>query len=240
MAAHARAAHRDDIPGPGSGAQPVFTVGAQLATVVRRGGTAPDRRAAYRMCEEMLRSVAIDDPYRVLRSYPFQLSGGLAQRILISMALINRPDLVIADEPGTALDVTVQRQTLRLMNDLTRAYGAAVLLITHNLGVVREFAERVYVMYAGNIVEEATTDALFRSPQHPYTQALLRAVPRLSAKVAPAGIDGNIPDYVSPPPGCRFGPRCPHARDACSRPVPMVDTAAGNRVRCVLPCAPNG
>lgn len=225
---------------PEAALNPVFTVGAQLATVVRRGGTAGDRRTAYRMCEEMLRSVAIDDPYRVLRSYPFQLSGGLNQRILISMALINRPDLVIADEPGTALDVTVQRQTLRLMNDLTRAYGAAVLLITHNLGVVREFAERVYVMYAGNIVEEATTDELFRSPQHPYTQALLRAVPRLSARVSPAGIDGNIPDYVSPPPGCRFGPRCPHAQDACSRPVHMVDTAAGNRVRCVLQYAPNG
>ena len=224
---------------PEAALNPVFTVGAQLATVVRRGGTAPDRRTAYRMCEEMLRSVAIDDPYRVLRSYPFQLSGGLNQRILISMALINRPDLVIADEPGTALDVTVQQQTLRLMDELTRAYGAAVLLITHNLGVVREFAERVYVMYAGNIVEEATTDELFRSPQHPYTQALLRAVPRLSARVSPAGIDGNIPDYVSPPPGCRFGPRCPHAQDACSRPVRMVDTAAGSRVRCVLQYPPD-
>ena len=150
------------------------------------------------------------------------------------MALINRPDLVIADEPGTALDVTVQQQTLRLMNDLTRAYGAAVLLITHNLGVVREFAERVYVMYAGNIVEEATTAELFRSPQHPYTKALLRAVPRLSARVPAIGIDGGIPNYVSPPPGCRFAPRCPHARDDCGEPVRMVGTVAGSRVRCVL------
>ena len=109
-----------------------------------------------------------------------------------------------------------------------------MLLITHNLGVVREFAERVYVMYAGNIVEEAATEDLFRSPQHPYTQALLRAVPRLSASVPPAGIDGNVPDYVSPPPGCRFAPRCPHAQDTCNLPVRMVDSAAGSRVRCVL------
>ena len=225
---------------PEAALNPVFTVGAQLATVARRGGTASDRSTAYQLSEEMLRSVAIDDPYRVLRSYPFQLSGGLNQRILISMALINRPDLVIADEPGTALDVTVQRQTLRLMNDLTRAYGAAVLLITHNLGVVREFAERVYVMYAGNIVEEATTEQLFRSPQHPYTKALLRAVPQLSARVAPTGIDGNIPDYVSPPPGCRFAPRCPHAQGACSERVRMVDTPAGSRVRCVLQYSTQG
>ena len=206
---------------PEAALNPVFTVGAQLATVVRRGGTAPDRRAAYRMCEEMLRSVAIDDPYRVLRSYPFQLSGGLNQRILISMALINRPDLVIADEPGTALDVTVQQQTLRLMNDLTRAYGAAVLLITHNLGVVREFAERVYVMYAGNIVEEATTDELFHNPQHPYTQgaASRRAAPlrrgcarrnrreHTGLRLSPAG----LPVRASLPACAGHLPTCPSA-----------------------------
>lgn len=219
---------------PDAALNPVFTVGTQLATVARRGGSADGRKAAYELSEEMLRSVAIEDPYRVLNSYPFQLSGGLNQRILISMALINRPDLVIADEPGTALDVTVQQQTLKLMNDLTRAYGAAVLLITHNLGVVREFAERVYVMYAGNIVEEATTEELFRSPQHPYTKALLRAVPRLSAKVPAVGIDGSIPDYVFLPPGCRFAPRCPHAHEACDEPVRMVETSGGSRVRCVL------
>ena len=225
---------------PEAALNPVFTVGAQLATVARRGGSAGSRRAAYKLSEEMLRRVAVDDPYRVLNSYPFQLSGGLNQRILISMALINRPDLVIADEPGTALDVTVQQQTLQLMNDLTRADGAAVLLITHNLGVVREFAERVYVMYAGNIVEESTTEQLFRSPQHPYTKALLRAVPRLSARVSPVGIDGSVPDYVSLPPGCRFSPRCPHVRESCNAPVPMVGTAGDTRVRCVLPTSDAG
>ena len=219
---------------PEAALNPVFTVGTQLATAARRGGSAQGRASAYELCERMLRSVAVDDPYRVLNSYPFQLSGGLNQRILISMALINRPDLVIADEPGTALDVTVQQQTLRLMDELTRAYGAAVLLITHNLGVVREFAERVYVMYAGNIVEEATTEQLFRSPQHPYTQALLRAVPRLSANITPIGIDGGIPDYVSPPTGCRFAPRCPHARAGCDTPIQMYDVSAGGRVRCIL------
>ena len=219
---------------PEAALNPVFTVGHQLSTVARRGGGAQGRKDAFALSRKMLRKVAVDDPDRVLGSFPFQLSGGLNQRILISMALINRPDLVVADEPGTALDVTVQQQTLHLMTDLTREYGAAVLLITHNLGVVREFAERVYVMYAGNIVEEATTEELFRSPKHPYTRALLRAVPNLAAKVLPVGIEGNIPNYVAPPPGCRFAPRCPHVQEICSRPVEMVDTAAGNQVRCVL------
>ena len=218
---------------PEAALNPVFTVGAQLSKVVRRGGTAGNRRTADRLCEDMLRSVAVNDPDRVLQSYPFQLSGGLNQRILISMALINRPELVIADEPGTALDVTIQQQTLRLMDELTRARGTAVLLITHNLGVVREFAERVYVMYAGNIVEEATTEELFRNPRHPYTQALLRAVPRLSVKASPSGIDGNVPNYVTPPPGCRFAPRCPHASGACNQSVPMFGKA-GSLVRCLL------
>lgn len=219
---------------PAAALNPVFTVGHQLVTVVLRGGQATTRKQAYKLASDMLRKAAIIDPDRVLSSFPFQLSGGLNQRVLIAMALINRPGLVLADEPGTALDVTVQDQTLRLMNDLTQEYGAAVLLITHNLGVVREFAERVYVMYAGNIVEEADVETLFRDPKHPYTQALLRAVPQLSGHNLPVGIDGNIPDYIDPPPGCRFEPRCPHARPACHRAVPMYHLASGSAVRCVL------
>ena len=219
---------------PSAALNPVFTVGNQLATVALRGGSANNRREAMTLAGEMLQKVAITDPARVLRSFPFQLSGGLNQRVLISMALINNPDLVLADEPGTALDVTVQEQTLRLMNDLTQADGAAVLLITHNLGVVRAFAERVYVMYAGNIVEEADVATLFSSPKHPYTEALLKAVPQLSASSLPVGIDGNVPDYINPPEGCRFSPRCPHAMPACDRPVPMVEIGDGSSVRCRL------
>lgn len=219
---------------PSAALNPVFTVGNQLATVALRGGSANNRREAMILAGEMLQKVAITDPDRVLRSFPFQLSGGLNQRVLISMALINNPDLVLADEPGTALDVTVQEQTLRLMNDLTQADGAAVLLITHNLGVVRAFAERVYVMYAGNIVEEADVATLFSSPKHPYTEALLKAVPQLSASSLPVGIDGNVPDYINPPEGCRFSPRCPHAMPACDRPVPMVEIGDGSSVRCRL------
>jgi peptide/nickel transport system ATP-binding protein len=219
---------------PAAALNPVFTVGTQLATVALRGGSASNRREAMTRAGDMLRKVAITDPDRVLRSFPFQLSGGLNQRVLISMALINNPDLVLADEPGTALDVTVQEQTLRLMNDLTQANGAAVLLITHNLGVVRAFAERVYVMYAGTIVEEADVATLFSSPKHPYTEALLKAVPQLSASSLPMGIDGNIPDYINPPGGCRFSPRCPHAMPVCDKPVSMVEIGDGSSVRCTL------
>jgi len=219
---------------PAAALNPVFTVGTQLATVALRGGSASNRHEAMTLASDMLRKVAITDPNRVLKSFPFQLSGGLNQRVLISMALINKPDLVLADEPGTALDVTVQEQTLRLMNDLAQANGAAVLLITHNLGVVRAFAKRVYVMYAGTIVEESDVATLFSSPKHPYTEALLKAVPQLSASKLPTGIDGNIPDYLNPPRGCRFSPRCPHAMPACDKPVSMVRMGDGSSVRCTL------
>ena len=182
---------------------------------------------------EALRHVHIVDSERVLASYPFQLSGGLNQRILITMALVNRPRVVVADEPGSALDVTVQAQTLRLMEALTDEVGAAVLLITHNLGVVRKFAQRVYVMYSGTIVEEAETAQLFEAPRHPYTAALLAAVPRLTGEGLPQPIPGQVPDYTNPPVGCRFRPRCPHAQAACSNP-PFAEPVPGHRVRCVL------
>ena len=219
---------------PSAALNPVFTIGDQLSTAILRGGTAGDRKSALAIASDMLLKVAIGDPDRVLASYPFQLSGGLNQRVLISMALVNNPDLVLADEPGTALDVTVQEQTLHLMSELTRDNGAAVLLITHNLGVVREFAERVYVMYAGTVVEAADTATIFKNPLHPYTRALIEAVPRLSGGTLPRGIDGNVPDYIEPPSGCRFHPRCPHAREVCRDPVAMRPVGDGHRVACVL------
>jgi peptide/nickel transport system ATP-binding protein len=219
---------------PVAALNPVFTVEDQLTTVIRRGDPARKREAARAIAREALAAVSIADPDRVLDSYPFQLSGGLNQRVMIAMALVNRPALVLADEPGTALDVTVQAQTLALMSELTRAAGAAVLLITHNLGVVRNFAQRVYVMYAGSIVEEAPVAELFAAPRHPYTQALFAAVPRLTGSHLPVGIEGGVPDYRDPPPGCRFHPRCLHARAECRRPPPVVTVGPGHSVACVL------
>ncbi len=219
---------------PSAALNPVFTVGDQLTTAIMRGGRAKKRKEAYILAREALSQVHITDPERVLQSYPFQLSGGLNQRILITMALVNRPDLVLADEPGTALDVTVQEQTLRLMKNLTQDAGAAVLLITHNLGVVREFAHRVYVMYAGSIVEEADVATLFSNPRHPYTRALIEAVPRLTGAGLPKAIEGVVPDYTEPPVGCRFHPRCGFARPECKTKPPVADLGGGHRVACVL------
>lgn len=219
---------------PMAALNPTFTIADQLTTVILRGARAKTRRQAYEIARTALQQVAISDPDRVLQAYPHQLSGGLNQRILIVMALVNKPELVLADEPGTALDVTVQEQTLRLMKRLTRDTGAAVLLITHNLGVVREFADRVYVMYAGSIVEEASTRILFQNPKHPYTQALLASVPRLTGKQLPKGIDGIVPDYTAPPSGCRFHPRCPYARAECKSTPPLIEFESGHRVACVL------
>jgi peptide/nickel transport system ATP-binding protein len=219
---------------PSAALNPVFTVGDQLTTAIMRGGRAKKRKEAYALASEALSQVHITDPERVLQSYPFQLSGGLNQRILITMALVNRPDLVIADEPGTALDVTVQEQTLRLMKALTQDAGAAVLLITHNLGVVREFAHRVYVMYAGSIVEEADVATLFSNPRHPYTRALIEAVPRLTGAGLPKAIEGVVPDYIEPPAGCRFHPRCDFARPECEKKPAVADLGGGHRVACVL------
>ena len=220
---------------PMASLNPTFKVRDQLLKVIKRGGRAGSSREAYEIACAGLRRVAIVDPDRILAAYPFQLSGGLAQRVMITMALVNRPELVLADEPGSALDVTVQEQTLRLMHELTQDAGAAVLLITHNLGVVREFAQRVYVMYAGTIVEEADVETLFREPAHPYTRALLEAVPKLTGAGLPHPIEGMVPDYTAAPSGCRFHPRCEFAEPACQSAPPVVDLGSRHRVACVLP-----
>lgn len=213
---------------------PTFTIFDQMRTVIMRGSPKLSNLEYRAKAATALEQVAIGDAQRVLDSYPFQLSGGLNQRVLIAMALVNSPELVLADEPGTALDVSVQEQTLRLMRSLTDRVGSAVLLITHNLGVVREFADRVYVMYAGNVVEAATTEQLFNAPKHPYTQALLASVPKLTGDTMPEGIDGIVPDYTKAPAGCRFHPRCPFATEACKQPQPMRRVGGGHEVACVL------
>lgn len=217
---------------PMASLNPVFTVGDQLLDVMARTG--PRSTAAWTRAIAILKEVALPDPERIMRAYPVQLSGGMRQRVLIAMALVNEPDLIIADEPGTALDVTIQEQILQLMRALVDAKGISVLLITHNLGVVRETTDRVYVMYAGGIAETAPTAELFRAPRHPYTQGLLASVPKLTGEGVPRGIDGMIPDYLSPPPGCRFAPRCPFAEARCGQAPPWVQVGAEHHVACVL------
>ena len=154
------------------------------------------KKESFERAAEALEKVSIRDPERVLESYPFQLSGGLAQRVVITMAMINKPQLLLADEPSTALDVTIQNQALDLMHDLTKETNTAVLLITHNMGVVRKFAEKVYVIYRGVIVEEGTKDQIFSKPGHPYTKALLGAIPKLNSNQLPRFVE-NAPDYAS-------------------------------------------
>ena len=192
-----RSAERHDLRGsrmsmifqdPTSSLNPVFRIGPQFHDVLRRGQPNISESEARARARAALADVAIGEPDRVLDSYSFQLSGGMNQRVMIAMALANEPSLLIADEPGTALDVTVQAQTLAMMHDLVERRHTAVLFISHNLGVVREFADRVYVIYKGRIVEQGSTAALFGAPRHPYTQALMRAVPRITG--------GGIPEIT--------------------------------------------
>jgi ABC-type dipeptide/oligopeptide/nickel transport system ATPase component len=187
-----------------SALNPTFTIGAQFREVLRRATPAMSDAEAMRRARAALADVRLPDPDRVLASYVFQLSGGMSQRVMIALALANGPDLLVADEPGSSLDVTVQAQTLRLMDELIARRGAAVLFISHNLGVVREFADRVYVIYRGRIVEHATAAQLFADPRHPYTRALLAAIPRLDiARLpeAPATVAGFADPLVEHP-GC--------------------------------------
>lgn len=176
---------------PTSSLNPVYTIGTLFKEVLMRNDPAITQEQVYRKACEALGDVAISEPERVLDSYAFQLSGGMNQRVMIAMALINNPSLLLADEPGTALDVTVQSQTLKLMGELVEKHHTSVLFISHNLGVVREFADRVYVIYKGNIVEQGPTNDLFENPLHPYTRALLSAVPRITGS--------GIPDIADDP-----------------------------------------
>ncbi len=187
---------------PTSSLNPVYTIGTLFKEVLMRNDPAITQEQVYRKACEALADVAISEPERVLDSYSFQLSGGMNQRVMIAMALVNNPSLLLADEPGTALDVTVQAQTLKLMSELVEKHNTSVLFISHNLGVVREFADRVYVIYKGNIVEQGQTGELFENPLHPYTRALLSAVPRITG--------GGIPD-IAEDPSEFLAPRVAHA-----------------------------
>lgn len=196
----------------------------------------PMRREATARSIEMLKKVKVPDPVNVSKSYPYELSGGMQQRVMIAMALACKPQLLIADEPTTALDVTIQAQILKLMRDLQKELGTTILMITHNLGIIAEICDRVGVMYAGNIVELASNEDLFKEPLHPYTQGLLSAIPRINIDLPRlATIEGNVPNLLRPPSGCRFHPRCPYSMDICSQAKPeMIEVKPGHKVACHL------
>jgi len=221
---------------PMTSLNPVYRVGDQIAEMIRAHRDVSKREAGDRAVE-LLRSVGIPNPERRVRHYPHEFSGGMRQRVMIAMALALEPDVLIADEPTTALDVTVQAQILRLIDQLNRDRDLAVILITHDLGVVAEVADRVVVMYAGQIVENATLDETFYDPQHPYTWGLLGSLMRLdqSRTARLAQIPGQPPSLLAPPAGCRFAPRCAYAFDKCHEPPALEARAGGNHLdRCWL------
>ena len=219
---------------PMTSLNPVLTVGEQIAETLRYHQQL-DRRRARARAVELLGLVEIPDAARRLDAYPHQLSGGQRQRVMIAIALACNPSLLIADAPTTALDATVQAGILDLLRGLRRELGMAVMLITHDLGVVSDFAERVVVMYAGRAVERAQASGLFAGPLHPYTRALLAAIPRMHGPIAPLpAIPGTVPLPHEMPAGCRFAPRCGQASAACAALPPSITAAPGHDVSCVL------
>ncbi|NDH51704.1 MAG: ABC transporter ATP-binding protein [Betaproteobacteria bacterium] len=222
---------------PMTSLNPVYTVGDQIAESIRLH-EGLGRKDAMHRAVEMLRLVRIPAPDKRLSDYPHQFSGGMRQRVMIAIALACKPELLIADEPTTALDVTIQAQILDLIAELKDSMGMAVMLITHAMGVVAEVAQRVVVMYAGKVVEEATVRELFAHPRHPYTRGLIRSIPRIDLaathKRRLEAIPGGVPSMLNPAEGCRFAPRCRYAMPACELSTPsMVEVAPGHRVACI-------
>jgi oligopeptide/dipeptide ABC transporter ATP-binding protein len=219
---------------------PVFTIGYQIAEPIELHQVEEQHlmraEEVPKKVIDMLKLVRIPDPEQRVAEYPHQFSGGMKQRAIIAMMISGNPSLLIADEPTTALDVTIQAQILDLMRDLRRRLGTSILLITHNLGVVAEMCDRVAVMYAGNIVEQAEIMTLFKSPKHPYTKALLAAVPKVGSKKKELEtIPGTVPSLITPPPGCKFHPRCPYVMDICRKKFPqMTKIGKEHLVRCYL------
>lgn len=218
---------------PMTSLNPVFTVGEQIAEAIRIHEHL-DHHAAMAKATEMVKLVGIPSPAERVKQYPFELSGGMRQRIMIAMALACNPSLLIADEPTTALDVTIQAQILELMKNLQRDFGTTILLITHDLGVVAEMCDYVAVMYAGRVVEYADVETLFESPKHPYTVGLLESLPLHGEDQDELkAIPGSVPNPLHMPVGCRFAPRCSHARELCRKEAPDLEgIGPSNRVRC--------
>src|ERR1700733_903055 len=223
---------------PMTSLNPVYTVGQQIAETIRQHEDL-NRRQAMDRAVEMLSLVHIPTPERRVHDYPHQFSGGMRQRVMIAMALSCNPRLLIADEPTTALDVTIQAQILDLLAEMKSRLGMAIMLITHAMGVVAETAQRVVVMYAGRVVEEATVEQLFARPLHPYTQGLIRSIPRIDKDAGKRArleaIGGVVPSLIDPAPGCRFAPRCKSALPACTEAMPELRTVeVGHKVACIL------
>ena len=218
---------------------PVFTIGTQLRDIVKDSAIGRGRRLSRReidaRCVEALRETGMPDPERIMTNYPIQLSGGMRQRVCIAEALSTNAALLLADEPTTNLDVTIQDQILRKLDELVEEKGASVVMITHSMGVVRDLTQRVNIMYAGSIVETGETKELLENPMHPYTQGLMSSVPKLTGEGVSEGIPGRIPNYLDPPSGCRFHPRCQHRMEICgSESPPLFETSNGHRAACYL------
>ena len=216
---------------------PVFTIGQQLKEVIRYSGIegAGDKKVQEEKAIRALKETSLPDPERIMDSYPFQLSGGMRQRICIAMSLATPRDLVMADEPTTNLDVTIQDQVLKTLRQRVEEKESALILITHSLGVAREMADRIYVMYAGNMVETASSKEIFKECLHPYTKGLMSCIPKLAGGGIAEGIPGHIPNYLDPPEGCRFAPRCPYAsRRSNEAQPPMFEALPEHYVACYL------
>ncbi|MEI3613577.1 ABC transporter ATP-binding protein [Pseudogracilibacillus sp. SO30301A] len=230
---------------PMTSLNPVFTIGEQLIDVYMLQGKSSSinlpskkkkelRNKGRERAIEILKKMRIPDPESILDRYPVELSGGMRQRILIALALIHTPQLLLADEPGTALDVSVQDQILQELKRLVAEENVSMVFITHNLGVARMISDRIYVMYAGEVVETAESEELFKDPKHPYTKGLLSSIPKLNGEMGD-GIDGRIPDFVDPPQGCRFYDRCPVRMEKCASMRPeLIDVKSNHKVACHL------
>jgi peptide/nickel transport system ATP-binding protein len=229
---------------PMTSLNPVYSIGEQIAESLRLH-EGMSRKAAMERAVEMLALVRIPTPQRRVNDYPHQFSGGMRQRVMIAIALACNPQLLIADEPTTALDVTIQAQILDLLAELKERLGMAIMLITHAMGVVAEVAQRVVVMYAGMVVEEASVEALFAQPRHPYTQGLIRSIPRIDTaalqKVRLEQIPGTVPKLIEPAEGCRFAARCKYAVPECVAATPALrEPTPGHKVRCIFNILPTG
>ncbi len=220
---------------PMSSMNPVFTVGSQIAEAIKLHQNV-QRQQIKEKVVEILHKVGIPDPSKRMEDYPHEYSGGMCQRAMTAMSLSCNPKLLIADEPTTNLDVTIQAQILELMKKLRKDFGASILLIGHNLGVISELCDKVAVMYAGKVVEYSDLTAIFEKPKHPYTQALLESIPRLDVETERLRIiPGTVPRLINPPPGCRFHPRCEHAKEICSKQEPLLaEIGQGHSVACFL------
>jgi len=219
---------------PSTSLNPLFSVGEQLSDVFRTHYNIKDKEELKKRALEILQEVRLPDPERVYDMYPHELSGGMQQRAVIAIALSTRPKLLIADEPTTMLDVTIQAQILDLILELKRKLNLSILFITHNLGIIAEICDRLAIMYAGTVVEEGSVEQVFESPMHPYTRGLLAAVPKIAKERAPLMyIPGVVPSLINPPSGCRFHPRCSYAMPQCKEAPPrVVEIEPGHRVAC--------